>query len=63
MFPSSQTNSKAVTLHVDVVDSEDELADLFLTPARYEQALQEVANQGGGIGEQKQQCERVSKAC
>jgi hypothetical protein len=33
---------------VDIVDSEDELADLFLSPARYEQALQEVCAQGGG---------------
>lgn len=37
-----------VSLQVDVVDSEDELAGLFLTKARYEQALQEVLSLGGG---------------
>jgi hypothetical protein len=37
-----------VSIHVDVVDSEDELAELFLSTARYEQALQEVSTQGGG---------------
>jgi hypothetical protein len=31
-----------------VVDSEEELAELFLSEARYEQALQEVSSQSGG---------------
>lgn len=41
------TTNEAVSIHVDVVDSEEELAELFLSEARYEQALQEVSSQSG----------------